>query len=556
MIGVVVGREDTDDPHAFGFSEVDESDDVIGRVHKETFATLSVSDCVHVVGHLTCEQIVLRKVAPGEPLSEPHPMGRHRRRLSSYAVPMSVGSIVVDGRLIPIPDGWMEGDVVVGVPPGRAVVIPKSAMTQAADAVHAAERARQSLTKARFDSIIEFYRQFAARLADDHVFASIARANEEDVAGAKARGRATGRLHLDAAMRAAMVGAVDISSRQGDARDQMLEHVVHPGWMVEIRRAPLGVVGFVFEGRPNVLTDATGVLSGGNTCVFRIGRDALGTARAIMEVAVRPSLEQAGLPSDAIVLLDDPSHESALALMAQRGVGLAVARGSGSAVRDLGAVARQFGVPVSLHGTGGAWMIVCGDADPSRVRAVVEHSLDRKVCNTLNVVCLVGARASEFAPHVAEGAVAAARARSTTPVVHLLSGVNPSWFEGCDVRSDADDILGTEWEWDDRPELTVFVRKELTEALDAFNRWSPRFVVSVLTGSEEQFSECWERLDAPFVGDGMTRWVDGQYALGRPELGLSNWEDGRLLGRGAILSGRDVASIRYRARQSDPDLHR
>ena len=50
--------------------------------------------------------------------------------------------------------------------------------------------------------------------------------------------------------------------------------------------APLGVVGFVFEGRPNVFADATGVLRGGNTVVFRIGSDALGTARAIVRHAV------------------------------------------------------------------------------------------------------------------------------------------------------------------------------------------------------------------------------------------------------------------------------
>ena len=52
-------------------------------------------------------------------------------------------------------------------------------------------------------------------------------------------------------------------------------------------------------------------------------------------------------------------------------------------------------------------------------------------------------------------------------------------------------------------------------------------------------------LNAPFVGDGFTRWVDGQYALDRPELGLANWQNGRLIGRGAILSGDSVHTIRY-----------
>ena len=66
----------------------------------------------------------------------------------------------------------------------------------------------------------------------------------------------------------------------------------------------------------------------------------------------------------------------------------------------------------------------------------------------------------------------------------------------------------------------------------------------------------WSGLDAPFVGDGFTRWVDGQYALDRPELGLSNWQHGRLLARSGVLSGDSVFTLRTRAFQQDPDLHR
>ena len=76
--------------------------------------------------------------------------------------------------------------------------------------------------------------------------------------------------------------------------------IEHDGWRIEERRAPLGVVGFVFEGRPNVFADATGVLRTGNTVVFRIGSDALRTAAAIMSAAVRPALAEAGLPAGAV----------------------------------------------------------------------------------------------------------------------------------------------------------------------------------------------------------------------------------------------------------------
>jgi glutamate-5-semialdehyde dehydrogenase len=68
----------------------------------------------------------------------------------------------------------------------------------------------------------------------------------------------------------------------------------------------------------------------------------------------------------------------------------------------------------------------------------------------------------------------------------------------------------------------------------------------LLSDSPEAHEHFYKSVDAPFVGDGFTRWVDGQYALQRPELGLSNWERGRLLGRGAILAGDSVFTIRTR----------
>lgn len=88
------------------------------------------------------------------------------------------------------------------------------------------------------------------------------------------------------------------------------------------------------------------------------------------------------------------------------------------------------------------------------------------------------------------------------------------------------------------------------EAIDLFNEHSPRFIVSALTGEGAESRAIVDRCDAPFVGDGFTRWVDGQYALRRPELGLE-LGGGRLFARGGILSGDGVYSVRYRA--STPD---
>ena len=95
-----------------------------------------------------------------------------------------------------------------------------------------------------------------------------------------------------------------------------------------------------------------------------------------------------------------------------------------------------------------------------------------------------------------------------------------------------------------------------TEAIDLFNRFSPQFVVSAISEDSAERDLVWSQCNAPFVGDGFTRWVDGQFALLRPELGLSNWQSGRLFARGGVLSGDSAFTVRLKVTQEDPGLHR
>ena len=89
-------------------------------------------------------------------------------------------------------------------------------------------------------------------------------------------------------------------------------------------------------------------------------------------------------PTGVVQLVESAAHSAGHALFSDRRLALAVARGSGAAVAQLGAVASQSGIPVSLHGTGGAWVVAGEHADADTLQTVVQHSLDRKVCNTLN----------------------------------------------------------------------------------------------------------------------------------------------------------------------------
>jgi glutamate-5-semialdehyde dehydrogenase len=161
---------------------------------------------------------------------------------------------------------------------------------------------------------------------------------------------------------------------------------------------------------------------------------------------------------------------------------------------------------------------------------------------------------------VVAGALVGAAADRSGATVHLTDDARSSWPESLsgDVRVESIDVddLGREWEWEERPEITVHVVDRLEHAVALCNEHSPRFVVSVITDDPSTVDTVYGSVDAPFVGDGFTRWVDGQYALQAPELGLSNWEHGRLLGRSAILSGSSVHTVRHLARFDDPMLHR
>jgi glutamate-5-semialdehyde dehydrogenase len=156
-------------------------------------------------------------------------------------------------------------------------------------------------------------------------------------------------------------------------------------------------------------------------------------------------------------------------------------------------------------------------------------------------------RVDDLVPVFLEALDAAGAARGTNPKLHVRdtdrAQVPADWFDAVVPIARADgpsdepraelietSRLGVEWEWEDSPEVTLVIVDDVDEAADLFNRYSPHFVLSLLSEDAAERSRVEGSVDAPFVGDGFTRWVDGQYALGTPELGLSNWQLGRLLG--------------------------
>ncbi len=456
---------------------------------------------------------------------------------------------------------------------GDLLHVPAAVAAEVDRATAAAQAAVSALSGVSDAAISAFFEGFARRIEDDQIWSRFAAANAADVEAAQARGRSTTRLIASDAMRRDMAAGLRSWRDSPAGRGQVLERITHEGWSVEQVSAPLGAVGFVFEGRPNVFADAAGVLRTGNTVVFRIGSDALGCARVLMTEAVAPSLAEAGLPQGAMSLVDSAERSAGWTLFADRRLALAVARGSGPAVAQLGAIARQSGTPVSLHGTGGAWMVADDAADAGRFGEVVFHSLDRKVCNTLNVCVILQSRAAELVPVFLQALEAAGRRRRGCRL-HVVEGAvaflpSSGWLdataevvraEGVVVEARADRIpeadLALEWEWEETPEVSLAVVEDLDAAIALFNRHAPRLVATLISEDPAALARFEAGVEAPFTGDGFTRWVDGQYALNRPELGLSNWEGGRLFARGGVLAGDGVFTVRTRMRQVDAGLDR
>lgn len=468
---------------------------------------------------------------------------------------------------------FKEGDRLIAVrKTGDLLHIPKAVYDIVYDAMTRCVNAYEKLQNADDNNIIEFYKEFAERIDDNDIWDIIAKANETDITKAKEKGRSTTRLAADEKMRTNMIAGLREWMNMPSQCNKVIDTVQHEGWSVERIAASCGVVGFVFEGRPNVLADATGVLRGGNTAVFRIGSDALGTAKSIMENALKPALTAAGLPEDSIVLLESAEHAAGWALFADNRLALAVARGSGRAVDLLGAVAGEAGNAASLHGTGGAWIIADETADPTWFDLAVYYSCDRKVCNTVNTVCVPRSRPDlikgfiealkrrgekighGFRLHVAEGSeglVPSELFNTETDVYRAAGIVKEKTASKIPI-----DQLGREWEWEKTPEVSFVAVDNFKEGVDLFNAYSPLLAASLISESDDSHSYFLRSVNAPFIGNGFTRWVDGQYALLRPELGLSNWQNGRLFSRSAMLTGDGVFTIKLRVKQTDPDVHR
>ena len=231
---------------------------------------------------------------------------------------------------------------------------------------------------------------------------------------------AVDRLRSTEARIEAMADGLRTVAALADPVGEVVDGWVRPnGLRVERVRVPLGVVGVIYENRPNVTSDAAGLcLKAGNAAFLRGSSSALASNRAIVDV-LRRALDKAGLPGDAVALVEDASHETAVEFMRLRGViDCLIPRGGPSLIASL---LEHATVPYVLDGDGNCHVYVDAAADLDMAERIVVNAKTQRpgVCNAAETLLVHadGGRdvPARVAPGPARGRAAGRRAGPGRP---------------------------------------------------------------------------------------------------------------------------------------------
>ena len=337
-------------------------------------------------------------------------------------------------------------------------------------------------------------------------------ANAEDVARAEAAGTTAtvvDRLRLDPARVGAMATGLRQVAKLADPVGQVVEGWVRPnGLRIHQVRVPLGVVAIVYENRPNVTSDAFGLcLKSGNVAFLRGSSGAISSNRAIAAV-LREALSKAGLPADALLLVDDTSRETAVEFMRLRdSIDVLIPRGGPSLIA---AILEHATVPCVIDGDGNCHVYVDAAADLDMARAIVVNAKTQRpsVCNAAESLVVHEAVATAFLP----------------PLAQALAGVE---LVGDEASRAIEPSIGAAQPADFATEfldlkLSVAVVGSLDAAIDHVNRHSSGHSEAIVTGDLHAATRFTLEVDAAAVlVNASTRFVDGERFGFGAEIGIS-----------------------------------
>ncbi len=383
-----------------------------------------------------------------------------------------------------------------------------SVLEQAAQA-RAASIDLAAATRAEKDAALLLMAERLVERSDD-----IVAANAVDVRNARTSGMSDAmidRLTLTADRVAAMAAGLGVLAALPDpVGDVVRGSTLANGLELRQIRVPFGVVGIIYEGRPNVTADAAGIcLKSGNSVVLRGSSSALSSNAAIVSV-LRKAVADAGLPADAIQLLDAATRDSVKALMRARGlVDVLIPRGGAALIKT---VVEESTVPVIETGVGNCHVYVDEGADLEKALAVVMNSKTQRLstCNTAESLLVHAGIADSFLPLVLEELSLAGVTVHGDPRVAAYS----------------DDVVpatGTDWGTEYlSADIAAAVVDSIDDALDHIRRYGTGHTEAIVTESITAARRFAARVDAAAVMiNASTRFTDGgEFGFGA-EIGIS-----------------------------------
>ena len=369
--------------------------------------------------------------------------------------------------------------------------------------------------------------------------ADILAANELDMAAAKGKisDVMLDRLYLDEDRIAAMAEGIRQLIDLEDPVGQVLEKTeLENGLVICKKRVAMGVIGIIYESRPNVTSDAAALaLKSGSAVVLRSGKDAYQTALAIV-TALKKGLAQTKISPDCIQLVSDTSRASAQAMMKAKGyLDLLIPRGGAGLIQ---AVVENATVPVIETGTGIVHVYVDKDADQDKALAIIENAKTSRpsVCNAMEVLLVHEEIAAEFLPRLQKTLVADRDAVQEKAVELRLDEKAAQYISGSQARPEDFDTEFLDYI------LAVKLVSSLEEAVEHIEAHSTHHSDAIVTEKAEAAAYFTEQVDSAAVYvNASTRFTDGgQFGLGC-EMGISTQ---KLHARGP-MGLKELTSYKY-----------
>ena len=339
-------------------------------------------------------------------------------------------------------------------------------------------------------------------------------ANGEDLDAARANGMSQSlldRLALNEKRIQGMAQGVRQVAAQPDPVGQVLEGSLRPnGLRIEKVSVPLGVVGMIYEARPNVTADAAALcLKAGNVVILRGGKEAFRSNRAIAQV-MRQAVESAGLPADSIQLVEDTSRASSVEMMGLTGyLDVLIPRGGAGLIRT---VVENSRVPVIETGVGNCHVYVDDAADTDMAVNIIFNAKTSRpsVCNAIETVLVHKDAAQRVLPAVkAKLDEKQVEIRGCERTCQILSGCTPATEE--DWSTEYLDYI-----------LAVKIVDSLDQAMDHIARYSSGHSECIVTENYAHAERFLNEVDSAAVYvNASTRFTDGgEFGLGA-EVGIS-----------------------------------